>query len=280
MSADHLITDGMIEEYRSYIGSSQKAVQLIDAASLARFAVGAGSSVEETRVMVPPMMHWAYFLPVVATEDLGEDGHYRRGGFMPPVSLPRRMFAGGRTEFLAPLHVGVEASCVTTIRDVAHRIGRSGELVFVEVERRIEQEARTRLIEMQTIVYRQAGSSSPIIPAPTPSTGEVWQPNTVELFRFSAVTFNAHRIHYDQPYARNVEFYPDLVVHGPFTAMKLCLLACQGADRQMRSFSFSAQAPLFVGQPVRLRREEVDDGYDLFADRCDGAIAMKAKTTF
>ncbi len=280
MSAERLISDGMIEEYRSYIGSSQRAVQLMDAASLARFAVAAGCPADGHGATVPPMMHWAYFLPVVATHDLGEDGHYRRGGFMPPVSLPRRMFAGGRTEFLAPLDVGVEASCVTTIRDVAHRMGRSGELVFVEVERQIEQEARMRLIETQTIVYRQAGSSSPVIPAPTPPTGVVWQPNTVELFRFSAVTFNAHRIHYDQPYARNVEFYPDIVVHGPFTAMKLCVLACQGARHPMRSFSFSAQAPLFVGQPVRLRREEVDDGYDLFADRCDGVIAMKAKVTF
>ena len=280
MSADRLISDGMIEEYRSYIGRSQRTVQRIDAASLARFAVAAGCPADELFAMVPPMMHWAYFLPVVATHDLGEDGHYRRGGFMPPVSLPRRMFAGGRTEFLAPLNIDVEASCVTTIRDVTYRIGRSGELVFVEVERRIEQEARMRLIEMQTIVYREAGSSSPVLAASTPSKGEVWQPNTIELFRFSAVTFNAHRIHYDQPYARNVEFYPDLVVHGPFTAMKLCLLACQGACRPMRSFSFNAQAPLFVGHPVRLRKEEVDDGYNLFADRRDGAIAMKAQATF
>jgi 3-methylfumaryl-CoA hydratase len=280
MSADNMITDGMIEEYRSYIGSSQRAVQLIDAASLARFAVAAGSPADETGATVPPMMHWAYFLPVVATRDLGEDGHYRRGGFMPPVSLPRRMFAGGRTEFLSTLKVGVVASCVTTIRDVTHRTGRSGELVFVEVERRIEQEARTCLIETQTIVYRQAGGSPPVTPASTPLKGNVWQPNTVELFRFSAVTFNAHRIHYDQSYVRDIEFYPDLVVHGPFTAIKLCLLACQDEERPMRSFSFSAQAPLFVGQPVRLRKEEVDDGYDLLADRCDGAIAMKAKATF
>lgn len=136
------------------------------------------------------------------------------------------------------------------------------------------------LIEMQTIVYREAESSSPVLAASTPLKGEVWQPNTVELFRFSAVTFNAHRIHYDRSYACNEEFYPDLVVHGPFTALKLCLLACQGAGRLMRSFSFSAHAPLFVGQSVRLRREEVDDGYDLFADRCDGAIAMRAKATF
>ena len=280
MTADRLITDQMIEEYRSYIGRSQRIVQRIDVASLARFAVAAGCPADEFFSMVPPMTHWAYFLPVVATHDLGADGHYRRGGFMPPVSLPKRMFAGGRTEFLAPLDVDVEASCVTTIRDVTHRIGRSGEIVFVEVERRIEQEARMRLIEMQTIVYREAGSSSPVFAASTPSKGEVWQPNTVELFRFSAVTFNAHRIHYDQPYARNVEYYPDLVVHGPFTAMKLCLLACQGACRPMRSFSFNAQAPLFVDHPVRLRKEEVDDGYNLFADRCDGAIAMRAQATF
>jgi 3-methylfumaryl-CoA hydratase len=270
----------MIEEYRSYIGSSQRTVQQIDAASLARFAVAAGRPADELFAAVPPMMHWAYFLPVVATHDLGEDGHYRRGGFMPPVSLPRRMFAGGRTEFLSELKVGAVASCVTTIRDVTHRTGRSGELVFVEVERRIEQEARTCLIETQTIVYRQAGGSPPVIPASTPLEGNVWQPNTVELFRFSAVTFNAHRIHYDQSYARDIEFYPDLVVQGPFTAMKLCLLALQGEERPMRAFSFSAQAPLFVGLPVRLRMEEADDGYDLVADRCDGAIAMKAKATF
>jgi 3-methylfumaryl-CoA hydratase len=280
MSADRLITDSLIEGYRSYIGSSQRAVQLIDAASLARFAAAAGLPADETGASVPPMMHWAYFLPVVATHDLGEDGHYRRGGFMPPVSLPRRMFAGGRTEFLSTLKVGIVASCVTTIRDVTHRMGRSGELVFVEVERRIEQEARTCLIETQTIVYRQAGGSPAVTPASTPLEGNVWQPTTVELFRFSAVTFNAHRIHYDQSYARDIELYPDLIVHGPFAAIKLCLLAGQGEERYMRSFSFSAQAPLFVSQPVRLRKEEVDDGYDLFADRCDRAIAMKAKATF
>ncbi|MFD0461672.1 acyl-CoA dehydrogenase [Microvirga aerilata] len=279
MSAERLITDSMIEEYRSYIGSSQSAVQQTDAASLARFAVAAGRRADELFATVPPMMHWAYFLPAVATHDLGEDGHHRRGGFMPPLPCPGAC-SRGRTEFLSALKVGAVASCVTRIRDVTHRTGRSGELVFVEVERRIEQEVRTCLIESQTIVYRQAGGSPPVIPASTPLEGNVWQPNTVELFRFSAVTFNAHRIHYDQSYARDIEFYPDLVVQGPFTALKLCLLAYQGEERPMRSFSFNGQAPLFVGQPVRLRKEEVDDGYDLFADRCDGAIAMKAKAAF
>jgi 3-methylfumaryl-CoA hydratase len=224
---------------------------------------------------LPPLGHWAYFNDAVEPADLGLDGHPKRGRFLPPVELPRRMFASANFEFHAPLALGEPAELTQTIADVRERSGRTGALVLVDVARRLSQGGALKLTETQTIVYREAGEATPpVADTGEGGEGEAWRPTTVDLFRFSAATYNGHRIHYDRTYVREEEGYPDLVVHGPFTAAKLCGLAARIAGAPLRRFSFRALAPLFVNQPVRLRPG--DEPNSVLAVRCDGQIAVSA----
>ena len=184
--------------------------------------------------------------------------------------------------FAEPLVLGREAELVLTVADVKHRVGKTGELVFVELDRVLTQDGRERVAERQTIVYRGAGEATPAvqpIDLPERKGEEIWRPGPVDLFRFSAVTFNAHRIHYDQAYARDEEGYPDLVVHGPFTACKLAALSTRThSDKPMKTFSFRAISPLFAGQSVRLAPGAAAG--EVEAIRCDGAVAMSASASF
>ena len=185
------------------------------------------------------------------------------------------VFASSQLAFEAPLELGETAVLGTTIADLRRRSGRSGELVLMDVLREISQEGRLKITETQTIAYRAAGAPTPaVVDDGKGGLGEIWRPTSVDLFRYSAATYNGHRIHYDQAYARGEEGYPDLVVHGPFTAAKLCDLATRTAGRPLATFSFRAQAPLFVNQPVRLRAG--DEPSTVIAVRCDGQIAMSA----
>ena len=272
-----------VAAWRDFVGRTETVTQYLDAVSLKRFLAVLGERVDADPETVPEMAHWAYFLQMTANEDIGPDGHVKRGGFMPPVTLPRRMFAGGTTRFLRPLSVGRDAACRTRIADVTHKAGRTGDLVFVELERTLSQADETCVVETQTIVYRGTGGSVPPVERTDPAALEepVWTPGPVHLFRFSAVTFNAHRIHYDEPYATAEEGYPGLVVHGPLTASMLCRLAARTAGgRRMRAFSFRAAAPLFAGQPIRLRAESGGDTVKAVALRQDGQVAVTASAAF
>jgi 3-methylfumaryl-CoA hydratase len=276
------ITADDIEAWRGHVGRSEVRRQRLDAETLRRFAAGVGADLDVER-QPPPLAHWAFFLEVVGPGDIGPDGHPRRGrGIMPAVSLPRRMFASASIRLAEPLVLEREAELVLTVADVKHRVGKTGELVFVEVDRILAQDGRERVAERQTIVYRAAGEATPAVrPVALPQrAGEaIWRPGPVDLFRFSAVTFNAHRIHYDQAYARNEEGYPDLVVHGPFTACKLAALSARThPDKWMKTFSFRAISPLFVGQPVQLAPGAAAG--EVEAIRCDGAVAMSASASF
>lgn len=275
-----------VELYRSYIGRTETARQYLDPTSLKRFLLVLGESGDVPSAL-PPITHWAYFLPLPANDEIGVDGHPKRGSFLPPIALPRRMFASGSSEFRTPLRVGKEAGCTTRIVDVVHKSGRSGELVFLELEKTFAQMGEVCVIERQTIVYRdEGGTIQPVEPAPAGEGkagggGIVWQPGPVDIFRFSAVTFNGHRIHYDAPYSSGVEGYPGLVVQGPFTASKLCRLATSRCpDREISGFTFRAAAPLFCGQPVRLHAEESETGLGLSAIRQDGKVAVAAQAFF
>lgn len=271
-----------IADWSAFVGRGETVGQHLDETVLKRFLLVLGEA-GATGGIVPPMAHWAYFLPMTANEDIGPDGHLKRGGFMPPVTLPRRMFAAGATRFLRPLSTGREAACATRIADVAHKSGHSGDLVFVEVERTVSQSGAACVVERQTIVYRDAGAAVAPVERGDPLALEepVWTPGPVDLFRFSAVTFNAHRIHYDEPYATAVEGYPGLVAHGPFTASMLCRLAARTAGgRRMTEFAFRAAAPLFAGQPVRLRAKADGDIVETAALRQDGLAAVTARATF
>jgi 3-methylfumaryl-CoA hydratase len=268
-----------VQEWQSAIGRTQTRTEILDRESLRRFAAAIGEDLEVERVH-PSLGHWAFFLPLIANSELTADGA-SRGTFLPSIDLPRRMFAGATFRFGAPLALGQEAKQVCTIAEVKHKPGRSGDLVFVDVEDVVSQEGVVCVTERRTIVYRGAGAPPTAVTA-TPWTlsadEDLWQPSPVDLFRFSAATFNSHRIHYDAVYTKEYERYPGLLVQGPFTAAKLFGFARRRLGRQPRTFSFRAEAPLYVSQPVRL--SGVDDKGTLAATRCDGATAMTAMARF
>jgi len=264
----------ILEEWKASVGRSETRAEILEHESLRRYALAVGSDPNIEQI-TPPLAHWAFFLPQPEDGAIGEDGHPRRGGFLPAITLPRRMFAAADIRFEAPLILGEAAEMLSSIANVTHKSGQSGDLVFVDVDRMISQGRNVRVRERQTYVYRDMGSPVPMpIPLDAPVEGELWQPGSVNLFRFSAATFNSHRIHYDLPYTREEEGYPALVVHGPFTAAKLAAFA--GRAGALAQFSFRAQSPLFLGQPIRLQR----GGGEVLAVRCDGATAMTAKVAY
>ena len=271
------VSTEQIEDWRGAIGRSEVRRQRLELEALRRYAAAVGSDLN-VESHFPPLGHWACFVDTVGPERIGPDGHPRRGGgVIPAITLPRRMFASSDLTFHAPLQPGEPAELTLSVADVRHRSGRSGELVFVELDRIISQDGAPALTEPQTIVYRGAGERvAAVIPAgDAPGAGdEVWAPDTVDLFRYSAATFNSHRIHYDQTYAREEEGYPDIVVHGPFTAARLFAYAAAHLGASPARFSFRAQSPIFVGQPVRLTAGSEPGVFE--AIRCDGQVAMSA----
>jgi 3-methylfumaryl-CoA hydratase len=233
---------------------------------------------------VPPLWHWLYFLPVHRQSQIGPDGHPLRGGFLPPVDLPRRMWAGGRLRFIAPLQVGQSARRVSTIADVKTKEGRSGKLVFVLVRHAISTDAGLAIEEEHDIVYR--GNPQLGDPPPVPVAADVdhdWirdiTPDPVLLFRYSALTFNGHRIHYDQPYVTQVEGYPGLIVHGPLIAsLLLDLVRRERPDAVVTEFSFRAVQPLFdIHRFSVCGRVEADGTITMWAKTHDGQLAMRAQ---
>ena len=279
-TAEVSISAEELASWRSYIGRREVRRQILDVPSLHRYAVAVGADLDVERA-APPLAHWAYFLDAAPAVELGIDGHARSGrGLLPSIRLQRRMFASSSVAFLAPLILNREAELTLTLADIRHRAGKSGELLLIDVDRSLAQEGRELIAERQTLVYRGVGSPlGAVEPAESdPRAGEtLWIPGPVELFRFSAVTFNAHRIHYDLAYAQAEEGYPALVVHGPLTAVRLFAFAQrrQRSGVSPRRFTFRALAPLFVDQPVRLVAGEAPGTVE--AIRCDGEIAMWAQ---
>ena len=201
---------------------------------------------------VPPLWHWLYFLPLHRQSEIGPDGHARRGGFLPPVPLPRRMWAGSQLRFLAPLRVGQALERVSTIEDVRLKDGRSGPLVFVRVRHDILAGDEPAIEEFHDIVYRglPAPGEAVALGQAAPTQEAQWSrtvvPDDVLLFRYSALTFNGHRIHYDRRYVTEVEGYPGLIVHGPLIAtLLLDLLRRQRPGARVTDFEFKALKPLF-----------------------------------
>jgi 3-methylfumaryl-CoA hydratase len=275
------MTQDELDSYRAHIGRTLEENDSIAPEVVERFAAATNEAAPDRGGALPPLWHYGLFLPRKATAELGPDGHPPRGDFMPPVALPRRMFAGATVRFRAPLLAGQEATKVSRIASVDYREGKSGGLVFVRVEIAVRQRDRTCVEEEQTIVYRGDGAKlQPVVCRGLPAEAadaivENWTPGPVELFRFSAVTFNAHRIHYDLPYAKEVEGYPALVVHGPLTAFRLCSFACRVLGG-LKDFRFRGEAPLFADQPVRLIARREGSKCELAAKRCDGTVAMSA----
>ncbi len=228
----------------------------------------------------PHLWHWTHFVPTARTAEIEADGHPKRGGFLPPVPLPRRMWAGGRLTFHKPLLIGERATRRSTIRDVSVKHGRSGALVFVKVSHDIEGEHGLAIAEEQDIVYREEASGATAEP-PTAPDGAQWSdpivPGPVLLFRYSALTFNSHRIHYDQPYTTGVEGYPGLLVHAPLTATLLAEALTRRAGRPMKSFSFRGVSPLVGQAPFTVNGRIEGDKAVLWAANAHGRLAMSAE---
>ena len=231
---------------------------------------------------LPPLWHWFYFLPRAPQAQLDVDGHPRRGGFMPPIPFPRRMFAGARLRFHRALVIGRPARRESVIRDIRQKSGRSGSLAFVSVLCSYYQDDLLCIEEEQDIVYREPGPAvaCPRViewpPLPAGAWSRIVTPDPKLLFRFSALTFNAHRIHYDRPYAIEEEGYPGLVVHGPLTAVLLMELVRQHVSRPVLGYSFRGLAPLFDLAPFRLVGTADDGAVTLEAQGPDGTTAMSA----
>jgi 3-methylfumaryl-CoA hydratase len=240
---------------------------------------------------LPVLWHWLAFLPNAPERELGQDGHPLLGNFMPPTTLPRRMFASARIEFLEPITVGGPLHRRSVVTDVATKSGRSGELVFVEVTHEISSNGNLAILERQQLVYRSdEASNRRSIEAASPrndlaSNGEwEWQrllPTDPRLlFRFSALTYNTHRIHYDQAYATEVEGYPGLVVHGPLQAIALARLCGENVTRSIAAYEFRALRPAFVGSRLQLRgRASGTDEVELAAFDDDGQMTVRASVT-
>jgi len=236
--------------------------------------------------VLPPLWHWLYFLSAERQSAIGPDGHPKRGGFLPPVPLPRRMWAGGRFEFLQPLRVGEAVWRSSRIADISAKQGRSGALVFVRVRHEISNEDGIALTEEHDIVYRdppQPGASAePAKSAPTDAQfARTIVPDPVLLFRYSALTFNGHRIHYDRSYVTEVEGYPGLIVHGPLIATLLVdLLRRERPDARLTKFAFKALSPLFDTAPFTVcGRFDDADNATLWARGPQGQLAMQANAT-
>jgi 3-methylfumaryl-CoA hydratase len=236
---------------------------------------------------LPPLWHWLYFLPLHRASELGADGHARLGGFLPPVPLPRRMWAGSRFEFLAPLRVGDTAERRSTIENVTLKQGRSGPLAFVTVRHEVFANGASgpALREWHDIVYRAARQPGDAEPAPLSGPGGAewsreWRPDAVLLFRYSALTFNGHRIHYDQRFATEWEGYPGLVVHGPLVATLLLELLHEALPHaQLAGFGFKALRPSFEGRPLRVCGRRDGDAVRLWAQDHEDGLVMDAQAT-
>ena len=233
-------------------------------------------------VEIPPLWVWAYFLPIIARGELGADGHPERGGFLPPVALPRRMWAGGRLEFVAPLLIGQAIEKRSTVQAVTEKQGKSGPMVFVTVRHEIFAERQLAVIEEQDIVYLGVPAAPAVRPPLQRRTHCDWSEpviiDPVLLFRYSALTFNGHRIHYDRSYAVNAEHYPGLVVHGPLQATLLLDAAMRRhPGRRPDRFTFRGLRPLFDLDQITLNGKACGDGgLDLFTAPDDGGAALEA----
>lgn len=259
-----------LAHWQTWVGKPEWREEVLHGPDVLRFAEALQWDAEA--LGWPPLGHLALFLPPPGPR--GVDGHPARGGFFPPVSLPRRMFAGSDLAFHRPLIAGMPAMQMRVLEVLDAKRGKSGDLLLGRVRIEIWQEGEKALEEVQTIVWRGDGPPAPLPkPASAPPAGDaVFTPTPVQLFLFSAATANAHRIHYDLAYAQGEEAYPALIVHGPLLAAQLLGL-WERRNGPASHFAFRAQAPVFAGQPVTLRAG--DDG--LAALRCDGTVAVTAE---
>ncbi len=232
---------------------------------------------------LPPFWHYAYFWDSLPPSGLGRDGHPRTGDFIPDLGLPRRMWAGGNLQFHTPLRIGVTAQKKTRIVDVSRKDARTGPLAIVTLKHEFSQDGRLCVSEDQSLIYR--AEAAPDAPKPVPPVAptdetikQTRKYSSTDLFRYSALTFNGHRIHYDREYAKSVEGYDGLIVHGPLLAQNLLNLA-QALLGDVKTFRFRATAPLFDFEEGAFCAKPEADGVSLWARGPDGRMCLSARAT-
>jgi 3-methylfumaryl-CoA hydratase len=274
------------DELKAWTGRTETLADVVTAAPVRMLRATLDLPADPAVQSLPALWHWLYFLPSARQSELGPDGHRKRGGFLPPVPLPRRMWAGGQLEFFHPLRIGDAVERVSTIEDVTLKSGRSGELCFVRVRHELNSPRGLALREFHDIVYRPepvpGAAAAAGEPAPAAQWSERIVPDDVLLFRYSALTFNGHRIHYDRQYVTQVEGYPGLIVHGPLLATLLAGLGGrQFPGREPSAFSFRALKPVFDLNPFEIcGRADGSDAADLWVRDHEGHRTMAARMEF
>ncbi|MCK0129578.1 MaoC family dehydratase N-terminal domain-containing protein [Erythrobacter sp. F6033] len=279
--------------FDAWIGGAQQSSDNLDEAQATRWLATFNLAKPDPAIM-PQGIHFALCTPDAPTEALGEDGHPARddssGSFLPPFPMPRRMWASSAMEFRAPIAIGATVTRTSRVASITEKDGSSGKLAFVNVDHETHANGTLSVRETQTLVYRDAApADAPLLP---PEQGEErfdpsgWDvhraltPDPRLLFRYSSLTFNSHRIHYDAPYARDVERYRGLVVHGPLTASLLLQLAARKlGENALRTFEFRGVSPAIAGEPLHLVMRASEDGFELGAFAADGRQITKAKAS-
>jgi 3-methylfumaryl-CoA hydratase len=278
-----------LDHLRQWIGRSSEASDIVTAQLVKGLRATLFQEIGEptTGDAAPFTVHWCLAQPVFPMAMLRPDGHPTRGGFLPPVPLPRRMWAGGELEFLDPLRVGDEARRTSRIADVTVKTGSTGTLCFVAVDHLVSTERGTAIRERQDIVYRGMGgaqATSPAGPAPSPRLAqhrETHMADPVLLFRYSALTFNGHRIHYDRDYVTKVEGYPGLIFHGPLQAAFIVELAAKlRGGRPPKKLSYRGLQPLFEGSEFSVNANDNGSAIELWTANSDGQPTMKGTATW
>jgi 3-methylfumaryl-CoA hydratase len=271
-----------LDHLRGWIGKTRADTDLIVSRQARLLAATVDYDVPE-RIAdgeeLPPLWHWVYFLEGVPPSGLGPDGHPARGGFLPPVPLANRLWAGGRVRFIEPLRIGSVARKESTIVKIDHKQGRSGDLVFVTVLHELKSPGGALLVrEEHDIVYRNAAPPAVAIAAPEPAMQPVAvTPDATMLFRYSALTFNGHRIHYDADYCRQHEGYANLVIHGPLLATLLASHAEQAGGGRLAEFNYRAMATAQLGEPIGLQAEVGDGRVVARATHAQRGVCMQAE---
>ncbi|MGY4629707.1 FAS1-like dehydratase domain-containing protein [Bradyrhizobium sp. USDA 4486] len=272
-----------IDHLRQWIGRSTEATDIVTAQLVKGLRATLFQEVGEPKNgdAAPFTVHWCLAQPVFPMSMLGPDGHPTRGGFLPPVPLPRRMWAGGEIEFLLPLQVGDESTRTSRIADVQVKTGSTGTLCFVSVEHSISSPRGTAIRERQDIVYREMTSNVPTTAKAPPAPPKAQHREThvsdpVLLFRYSALTFNGHRIHYDRDYVTKVEGYPGLIFHGPLQAALIIEMAAKlRGGKAPKKFTYRGVQPLFEGTEFSVNANETEAGMELWTANAEGQPTMK-----
>lgn len=277
--------ENFAKKYAEWINRDAAATETFDRQRYRTFDALLDRQHDETSRHIAPMSHLLWFSADVEQSKLGVDGHAARGDFLPPIPLPRRMWAGGRVDFVHPIEFGSEVTRRTRIKSITEKTGKSGQLVFVTTEHEFLVDGAVHLRDEQSLVFRNVAPGPTKLPpgeTRAPATSKTIEPTPVLLFRYSAITFNSHRIHYDREYTINEEHYPGLIVHGPLQATLLAEYAQElTPDKRLASLTVRAQRPLFDLSPFTVNAAKPEgDTLSLWTADAEGFTAMSAEATF